>query len=152
MPSFLANGTRPKAWPALPLALLVPCSLLVLIGVTDDREPPPPAGVLMPATVVAVEPAQTAQGPYVLVRVDTADGPTTCGIYERSFPERRLPPLYQRLTVDYTPASCMPMPVNTELPRGVIVAMGATGLTASLFWLWAGPRFQRLDRRRRSRF
>ncbi|SCE80616.1 hypothetical protein GA0070612_1213 [Micromonospora chokoriensis] len=54
MPSFLDNGTRPKAWPSLPLALLLPCSLLVLMGITDDRKPPPPAGVLMPATTVDV--------------------------------------------------------------------------------------------------
>ncbi|MEU8166508.1 hypothetical protein AB0B97_08315 [Micromonospora sp. NPDC049004] len=151
MPSLLANGTRPKAWPSLPLALLLPCSLLILLGVTDDREPPPPVGVLLPATVIAVEPAQTADGPYVLLRVNPVDGPTTCGIYERSFPDRRLPPLDERLTVDYTPARCMPKPVNTEMPRNVIVAMGAIGLTVSLLWLWAGPRFQRLSRRRRYR-
>ncbi|MET8281364.1 hypothetical protein [Micromonospora sp. NPDC005174] len=151
MPSFLANGTRPKAWPSLPLALLLPCGLLILMGITDDREPPPPVGVLLPATVIAVEPAQTAHDPYVLVRVDTVDGPTICGIYDKSFPDRRLPALHQRLTVDYTPARCMPEPVNTELPRGVIVAMGAVGLAVSLLWLWAGPHFQRLARRRHSR-
>ncbi|MCZ7377666.1 hypothetical protein [Micromonospora sp. WMMC250] len=151
MPSFLANGTRPSVWPSLPLALLLPCSLLILIGITDDRRPPSPAGVLMPATVVAAEPAQNAHGPYVLVRVDTVDGPTTCGIYARSFPNGRLPNLHQQLTVDYAPDRCMPEPVNTEMPRGVIVSMGATGLTASLFWLWAGARLQRLTRWWRSR-
>ncbi|MEU7925993.1 hypothetical protein [Micromonospora sp. NPDC049107] len=151
MPSFLANGTRPKAWPSLPLALLLPCGLLILLGVTDDREPPPPVGVLTPATVIAVEPARTADGPYVLLRVDAVDGPTTCGIYERSFPDRRLPPLHQQLTIDYTPSRCMPEPVNTELSRGVVVAMGTIGLAVSLLWLRAGPRFQRLTRARRSR-
>ncbi|WP_030487645.1 hypothetical protein [Micromonospora chokoriensis] len=138
MPSFLATGTRPKVWPSLPLALLLPCSLLILIGATDDRQPPPPAGVLLPATVVAVEPAHGTQSAYVQVRVVTADGPTTCGIGARSFPDRRLPSLHQQLTIDYTPARCMPKPINTEMPRGVIVAMGASGLAASLFWLWAG--------------
>ncbi|WFF02170.1 hypothetical protein [Micromonospora sp. WMMD964] len=151
MPPFLDNGTRPKVWPSLPLALLLPCGLLILMGITDDREPPPPAGVLMPATVVAAEPAQNAYGPYVQVRVDTADGPTVCGIYAHSFPDGRLPAPHQRLTVDYTPERCMPEPVNTEMPRSVIVAMGATGLTASLFWLWAGARLQRFTRWWRSR-
>jgi hypothetical protein len=152
MPSFLANGTRPKVWPSLPLALLLPCGLLILMGATDDREPPPPFGALTPATVIAVEPARTTDGPYVLLRVDAVDGPTTCGIYERSFPDRRLPPLHQQLTIDYSPDRCLPKPVNTELPRAVIVAMGAVGLTVSLLWLWAGPRLQRLTRLRRSRF
>ncbi|MGV9210454.1 hypothetical protein ACTFTM_01170 [Micromonospora sp. RB23] len=151
MPSFLANGTRPKLWPSLPLALLLPGGLLMLMGATDDREPPPPVGVLTSATVIAVEPARTTDGPYVLLRVEAIGGSTTCGIYERSFPDRRLPPLHQQLTIDYSPQRCMPEPVNTELPRGVIVATGATGLTVSLLWLWAGPRFQRLTRRRRSR-
>jgi len=58
-------------------------------------------------------------GSVQVVSSRPTDGPTTCGIYAHSFPDRRLPPLNQQLTIDYTPARCMPKPVNTELPRGV---------------------------------
>ncbi|MFI7215325.1 hypothetical protein [Micromonospora maritima] len=143
-----AGVVRPKTWPALPLSLLLPCALMVLAGATGDREPPPPSGLLTPATVIAVEPAHGAQDAHVLVRVDTADGPTICGIGSRAFPDGRLPSLDDELTVDYTPTMCAPAPVNAEMPRWALVTMGATGLAASILWLWAGPRFGRLARRR----
>lgn len=152
MSSRSGNGARPKTWPALPLSLLLPCALAVFAGATDDREPPPPNGVLMPATVIAAEPAAGSRDAYVLVRVDTVDGPTICGIDSRSFPDRRLPSLDHELTVDYTSARCTPAPVNAELPRWLIITMGAGGLAMSLLWLWAGPRFGRVaDWRRRRR-
>ncbi|MET8229245.1 hypothetical protein ABZS77_01010 [Micromonospora sp. NPDC005298] len=146
-----AGGARPKTSPALPLSLLLPSALMVLAGATDDREPPPPAGLLTTATVIATEPAHRAQDAYVLVRVDTADGPTICAIGSRAFHDRRLPPLSHELTVDYTATGCAPAPVNGEIPRWAIIAMGAGGFAMSIFWLWAGPRLGRLDRWRRRR-
>jgi hypothetical protein len=56
MPANSADGRYPRTWPSLSLALLLPCGLLILMGLTDDREPPPPVGVLTPATMVGVTP------------------------------------------------------------------------------------------------
>ncbi|TDC39051.1 hypothetical protein E1211_05125 [Micromonospora sp. 15K316] len=151
MAPYRAGGTLPKVFPSLPLALLLPCSLIAVMGVTDDRRPPPPMGVLVPAVVVGEEPARAGQEAYVVVRAETADGPVLCSIGRRSFVDGRLPAPHQRLTVDHTPNGCLPEPVNTELPRGVIVTMGAGGLVLSLCWLWAGSRFGPLGRPRRAR-
>ncbi|MEV6374523.1 hypothetical protein [Micromonospora musae] len=151
MASYRAGGTLPKIWPSLPLVLLPPCGLIMLLGATDDRRPPPPVGVLAPAVVVAQEPARAGQDAYVVVSAETAEGPVVCSIGRRSFADGRLPALHQRLIVDHAPNGCLPAPVNTELPRGVIVTMGAGGLALSLFWLWAGSRFGPLGGGRRGR-
>jgi hypothetical protein len=132
-------------WPHVPLAFVVPCTFLLLIGLFTDPNPPRPVGELVPATVVAVEAGSGVRGAYAVVRVDSSDGSVICGIDGKDFPNERLPAPDTQMTVDYTPGSCAPPPVSQEIPRWVLATMGGGGLVciAAMFQL------KRTTRRRR---
>ncbi|WP_433393583.1 hypothetical protein [Micromonospora sp. KLBMP9576] len=130
-------------YPYLPIAAIVPCLLMLLVGLFDDFGPPPPVGKLVPGTVIAVQRDSSGRGVSALLSVDTADGRVTCGIDRAAFPGERVPPLHTQVTVDHTPAACALPPVSQELPRWSILAMGGGGLALMIFWLWAGRRAPR---------
>lgn len=142
-----SNIRRP--YPGMPLALLLPCALLVVLGIWSDPRPPrPPAGVLVPARVL------DGPGPAdaVLLRVDQpGDLPVLCGIERSAFPGGRVPAAGSRITVDYAPTGCALPPVTEGAAPGWAVSVaGLVGTALMIFWLWAGsPRAARRRRLRR---
>ncbi|MEO3746987.1 hypothetical protein [Plantactinospora sp. B5E13] len=89
----------------------------------------------------------TGRPARAVLQVDTAGGPVICGIERDRFPERRLPPPQQRITVDHTPTGCAPPPVSNQLPRWAVIMTGAGGLALMVFWLWAGRPSARVNQR-----
>ncbi|MFG2168668.1 hypothetical protein [Micromonospora chersina] len=149
----------PKAYPTIPLAFLLPCAAMAVLGPFMDPEPDPPApvGVLAPAQVLEVQRDEVGRASGVLLRVDSPDGPVICGIPRASFADGRLPDRNERITVDYTPADCAPPPYAPDrLSPWAVSVLGAAGLAGAIFWLWAGsdraarPRYRRTRERSRA--
>ncbi|GGR95587.1 hypothetical protein GCM10010169_45190 [Micromonospora fulviviridis] len=152
------NGVL-RIYPAVPLAFLLPCAAMALLGPFMDPEPhpPAPAGVLAPAQVLEVQRDGAGRATGVLLRVDSPDGPVICGIPRASFADGRLPDRHERITVDYTPTDCAPPPSAPDrLPPWGVSALGAAGLALAIYWLWAGsdraarPRYRRTRERGRA--
>ncbi|MEU8264617.1 hypothetical protein AB0C02_28865 [Micromonospora sp. NPDC048999] len=145
-----ATGSSvPPIYPFTPLVFLLPCALLMIGGIlSDPPAPPPPAGVLTPAVVFEVQRDETGRAVSVLLRVDSADDfPVLCGIDRTAFPNGRLPAVHSQVTVDYGPAGCaLPPSLKGQLPHWLPIVVGAAGLAAAIFWLWAGS--ERATRRR----
>ncbi|GIJ37071.1 hypothetical protein [Micromonospora andamanensis] len=108
---------------------------LLLAGLFADLGPPPPAGELVPGTVVSVEADRSGRPVSALLSIDSSDGPVYCGIHREAFPGAHIPPPQTRLTVDYTPPACAPAPVSRELPRWLLLSTGGGGLALMAAYL-----------------
>jgi hypothetical protein len=134
------RASRLPLWPRFTIGGVMASTALLLAGLFADLGPPPPAGELVPGTVVSVEDDPSGRGAVALLRVDAADGPVFCGIDRKVFPGGHVPPPQTRMTVDYTPTACAPAPVSRELPRWLLLSMGGGGLALMVAYLRrAGP-------------
>ncbi|MCW3844976.1 hypothetical protein ONA70_33400 [Micromonospora yasonensis] len=148
----------PRTYPAVPIAFLLPCAVMAIVGFLPAGEPAPPApaGVLAPAQVLQVQRDGAGRATGVLLRVESTEGPVICGIARTDFPDGQLPARHERITVDYTPSGCAAPPSAPEqVPGWALATGGSLGLALMIFWLWAGsdratrPRYRRTGQRGR---
>ncbi|GAB3852440.1 hypothetical protein GCM10029963_42000 [Micromonospora andamanensis] len=97
------RASRLPLWPRFTIFGVMTSTALLLAGLFADLGPPPPAGELVPGTVVSVEADRSGRPVSALLSIDSSDGPVYCGIHREAFPGAHIPPPQTRLTVDYTP-------------------------------------------------